>query len=85
MPPPQAVLPFLDGHQHEVEPEADVLDSRGRATPLPQVPQAGNPLSRHSILEGSDHVVLEVVLGAIQVETMPEPDKEGLEAETEEG
>ena len=53
--------------------------------PLPQVPQAGNPLSRHSILEGSDHVMLEVVLGAIQVETMPEPDKEGLEAETEEG
>ena len=77
---------------------------RSRAAPLPQVPQAGNPLSRHSILEGegegegegnplsrpsilegSDHVMLEVVLGAIQVETMPEPDKEGLEAKTEEG
>ena len=38
-----------------------------------------------SILEGSDCVVLKVVLGAIQVETMPEPDKEELEAETEEG
>ena len=85
MPPPQAVLPLLDGHQREVEPEADMLDSRGRATPLPQAPQDGNPLGRHSILEGGDHVVLEFVLGAIQVKTMPKPDKEGLEAKTEEG
>ena len=27
MPPPQAVLPLLDGHQHVVEPEEDILDS----------------------------------------------------------
>ena len=27
VPPPQAVLPLLDGQQHVVEPEEDILDS----------------------------------------------------------